>query len=213
MSSLSDLELARLNDARLNLDLELRPLSMSCFADANSISYNLINSLFWDSLFILFFSLSSNSLLSRSKSFLALFNSSFLFSMDILINSSPSETLSPLLNVISIMLPVVSDFTSIFLLWIVWPCNTIDWSIWLNLNSLTSTLLLLSSVEISFVLISSVPTDTSVASSWALTFLNCPEPIQPTTRSNINEAIKIDFFISNIWWYIINNLQITISFV
>ena len=38
MSSWSDLALAKLKDAKLNFDLELKPLSMSCFAEANSIS-------------------------------------------------------------------------------------------------------------------------------------------------------------------------------
>ena len=38
MSSWSDLALAKLKDAKLNLDFELKPLSMSCFAEANSIS-------------------------------------------------------------------------------------------------------------------------------------------------------------------------------
>ena len=38
MSSWSDLALARLKEAKLNLDFELNPLSMSCFAEANSIS-------------------------------------------------------------------------------------------------------------------------------------------------------------------------------
>ena len=38
MSSWSDLALARLKDAKLSLDFELNPLSISCFAEANSIS-------------------------------------------------------------------------------------------------------------------------------------------------------------------------------
>ena len=38
MSSWSDFALARLKDAKLNLDFELKPLSISCFAEANSIS-------------------------------------------------------------------------------------------------------------------------------------------------------------------------------
>ena len=46
--------------------------------------------------------------------------------MEILINSSPLETLSPLLKEIFVMLPVVSDLTSIFLLCVVWPCSSID---------------------------------------------------------------------------------------
>ena len=104
--------------------------------------------MFWDNLLVLFFSFNSNSLLSLSRSFFALFNNSILFSIDISIKSSPLETLSPLLKEIFVMLPVVSDLTSIFLLWVVWPWSSIDWSIWLKLNSFISTLLPLSSIII-----------------------------------------------------------------
>ena len=46
------------------------------------------------------------------------------------------------------MLPDVSDLTSIFLLWIVWPCNSIDWSIKLEVNTFVSTENVKSSLEI-----------------------------------------------------------------
>ena len=107
-------------------------------------------------------------------------------SIDILINSSPLETLSPLLKAIFVMLPVVLDLTSIFLLWVVWPCSSIDWSIWLKLNSFISTLLPLSSI-ITFSTDSVFISVLEVVSSWAITFVNWPEPIHPTTTKSMKD--------------------------
>lgn len=165
--------------------------------------------MFWDNLLILFFSFSSSSLFNLSKSFFALFSNSFLFSIDIFINSSPLDTLSPLLKAIFIMLPVVSDLTSIFLLWVVCPCSSIDWSIWLKLNSFTSTLLPVSSTS-TFSTVSLLEFVLREVSSCALTSVNWPDPIQPTTTSRIKEAIKIDFLIKISKWFILFNYLVYI---
>ena len=199
ISSLSAWALARLKDAKLNFDFELKPLSISCFADAYSISYNSILSTFCLSKLSLFFSFKISSLLSLSKSFFALESFSFLSSSEIVIISAFWDTLSPLANSILSMLPDVSDLTSIFLLWIVWPCNSIDWSIKLEVNTFVSTENVNSSLSLFSVSCEyevSVSVLVSVSSSCATTlFENWPEPIHPTTAASIMKAINIDLFI------------------
>ena len=71
----------RLNEAKLSLDFELKPLSINCFADKYSISYNLINSLFLIKRLSLFFSLIIISFCKFSRFFLKLLYISSLSSI------------------------------------------------------------------------------------------------------------------------------------
>ena len=99
-------------------------------------------------------------------------------------------TLSPLLKLISTILPVVWDLMSMLLLWIVWPWSVIDWSIGSDLKTFVSTLinslnffseLLVFSVSVEFVAVYDFL-------SSALTFPIWPDNNHPEVTNNIQKA-------------------------